>query len=346
LKNSSVTVYIPGLWALLSHAGSEIQESMPSLQLLLKRCDRSTESSLESEALLLNRLGWQSDENDDVPVAALEHLLVDRNGVNDSFWFRVDPINLQGCQNSLMMSYPSVLNLDLDESKVLADSINQHFAEDGWHVEVMDNSRWYLRLDTNPQIQTTPAWRVVGRDIFNLMPKGENSAQWHSWLMELQMLLFSHPVNEKRTEQGLAAVNGLWLWGGGNLPELPERHQFCLRGDSLFMQGVARQSGCELKDLPGDMSKIYTDSESHKEQLIMLDDARTALQSGNFDQGMTVLRKLDNSVFRPLFDLLKSKKLHSMSIVDSPGQIVNISARGLSKWWRRRNFSLNSRKPD
>ncbi|GMR06245.1 MAG: hypothetical protein BMS9Abin25_0830 [Gammaproteobacteria bacterium] len=346
MKNSSVTVYIPGLWAILHHAGSEIQESMPSLQLLLKRCDHSTESSLESEALLLNRLGWQNEENNDVPVAALERLQTDSDGVNDYFWFRADPVNLQKDQNYLVMSSPSVLNLDLDESKTLADSINQHFAEDGWHVEVMDNSRWYLRLDKNPLIRTTPAWRVVGRDVFNLMPKGENSPQWHSWLMELQMLLFSHPVNEKRTEQGLAAVNGLWLWGGGNLPELLEKHQFCLRGDSLFIQGVARQSGSKLKDLSDDMAKIYNDFESNKEQLIMLEDARTALQSGNLDQGVAALKKLENSVFRPLFDLLKSKKLHSMSIVDSPGYIVNISARGANKWWRHRDFDLNSRKPD
>jgi len=335
-------VYIPGLWALLRHAGSEIQESMPSLRLLLKRCDHSTESSLESEALLLNRLGWQGEENDDVPVAALEHLLADSNGVNDCFWFRADPVNLQKDQNYLVMSSPSELNLALDESKSLADSINQHFAEDGWHVEVVDNHRWYLRLDTNPLIRTTPVWRAVGRDIFNLMPEGENSTQWHHWLMELQMLLFSHPVNENRAQQGLAAINGLWLWGGGSLPELPGRHQFCLRGDSLFIQGVARQSGSELKNLSDDMSKIFNDFGSNKEQLIMLEHARTALQSGNLDQGLAALKKLENNVFRPLFDLLKSKKLHNMSIVDCPGKIVNISASGVNKWWRRRSINLNA----
>lgn len=339
MKNISVTVYIPGLWALLRHAGSETLESMPSLQLLLKRRDRSTESSLESEALLLNRLGWQGDENNDVPVAALEHLLADSDGISDRFWFRANPINLLEDQNYLIMSYPSMLNLDLDESKALADSINQHFAEDGWHVEVIDNSRWYLRLDKNPCIRTTPAWRVVGRDIFNLMPEGENSIQWHSWLMELQMLLFNHPVNEKRTGQGLAAVNGLWLWGGGNLPELLERHQLCLRGDSLFIQGVARQSGCELKDLSDGMLEINND------QLIMLEYARTALQSGNMGQVMAALKELENSVFRPLFDLLKSKKLHNMSIVDSPGHIVNISASGINRWWRRRDTEKLIRDP-
>ncbi|MEA1889846.1 MAG: hypothetical protein U9N50_08720, partial [Pseudomonadota bacterium] len=252
MKNNSITLYIPGLWALLRHAKKEMS-AMPSLQHLLKRSDNHSESTLESETLLLNWLGWQGKKEDDVPLAALERLVVD--GSSDGYWFRADPVNLQEDQNYLMMSYPSVLKLSLDESKALTDSINQHFVEDGWHVEVLDSNRWYLKLDKNPGITTTPAWRVAGRDVFNLMPAGENSAQWHSWLMELQMLLFSHPVNEKRTGQGVAAVNGLWLWGGGNLPELSSRQQFCLRGDSLFMQGLSRQSGCELKGLPDDMSK-------------------------------------------------------------------------------------------
>jgi hypothetical protein len=90
------------------------------------------------------------------------------------------------------------------------------------------------------------------------------------------------------------------------------------------------------------MSTIFDDFTSNKEQLIILEDARMALQSGNMDQGMAALKKLENSVFRPLLNLLKSKKLNSMSVVDSPGYVVNISTSGVNKWWRRRNFDLNA----
>ena len=330
-------MYIPGLWALLRHGGSEALASMPSLQLLLKRCDSSSESSLESETLLLNLLGWQGDENDDVPVAALEHLAEANDG--DGFWFRADPVNLQEDQNYLMMSYPSILDLDLEEAKVLTDSINQHFAEDGWHLEVGDPHRWYLRLEKTADVNTTPAWRVVGRDVFNLMPAGENSSQWHAWLMELQMLLFSHPVNEARTDQGLAPVSGLWLWGGGELPMLPSS-QYLLRGDTSFIRGVARQSGCEIKVLPDDLSEIYNDSAPNTEQLIMLEHARTALQSGDMELGVAALKQLEKEVFRPLLGLLKSKRMNRLSLVDTPGYIVNTSASGIRKWWRRRAIQV------
>jgi hypothetical protein len=119
---------------------------MPALQRILKRCDSSTESSLESEVLLLQRLGWQGGENKDVPVAAFERLATGSD--SEGYWFRADPVNLQEDQNYLMMSYPSVLELELKEAKALAESINQHFSEDGWHLEVAGPHRWYLSNGT------------------------------------------------------------------------------------------------------------------------------------------------------------------------------------------------------
>lgn len=338
MKNNSITLFIPGLWALLRHAGNEALETMPALQQMLKRRDSNTESLLESETLLLNRLGWSGGENDDVPVAALERL----GSGNDSegYWFCVNPVNLQEDQNYLMMSYPSVLDLELEEARALTESINQHFAEDGWSLEVVDAQCWYLKLDKDPAIQTTPAWRAVGRDIFVLMPAGENSRQWHAWLMELQMLLFNHPINEARIEQGKAPVSGLWLWGGGELPKLTSTSTL-LRGDSSFMQGIAMQSACEIEVLPDELSKLCNDVEPGSEQLILLEHARAALLSGSMEQGKVALKQLEGEIFQPLSGLLKTKKINSLTIIDTPGYIVNISASGLRKWWRRISFDID-----
>lgn len=323
---------------MLRHAGSEILGDMPSLQLLLNRCDSLLENKLESEAHLLSRLGWQADENSDVPIAALEQLAEGGASESDAYWFRADPVNLQEDQNYLMMSYPSELNLDMEETQVLVDSINRHFTEDGWHIEAADSKRWYLKLDNHPHIQTTAAWRAVGKDVFNLMPVGDDSSQWHSWLMELQMLFFSHPVNEARVAQGQAAVSALWPWGGGELPVLSASSDYVLRGDSLFMQGVGRQSGCEIKALADDMSAVLDDIPLKSEQLIMLEQARSALQSGSLDNGLSVLNELEENIFQPLVALLKPGKLKRLMVIDTPGLVLDASAGGMKKWWRRRKY--------
>ncbi len=305
---------------------------MPSLSLMVKRCDGCTETLLDSETLLLKRLGWQAGEAADVPVAALERLAT---GIDsDGFWFRADPVNLQDDQNYLMMSYPSVLELDVAEAKALSGSINEHFAEDGWRLELVDEKHWYLGLDKKPDIRTTPVWLVVGRDVFNLMPAGNDSRQWHAWMMEIQMLLHNHKVNQTRIEQGKATVSGLWIWGGGELPLL-EKRDMLLRGDSLFVQGISRQSGCKMKALPDNMTSICDDSGGQKEQLLVLEQARAALLTGDMQHGIKALHELEKEVFQPLLALLRSRKLTTLNITATPGHTVNVSARGIRKWWRR-----------
>ena len=337
LKNNSTTVYIPGLWSLLRHGGDEIWAGMPSLQRLLKRSDSDCDNPLESEALLLEQFGWQGGADSDVPVAALERLGL---GLDcEGFWFRADPVNLQEDQNYLMMSYPSMLDLDRQEAEALVDSINQHFTEDGWSLYVDESQRWYLKLNKDPGIQTTAAWRAVGKDIFGLMPTGENSRQWHAWLMELQMLLHSHPVNLARTERGLAAVSGIWVWGGGVLPIL-ENDQFMLYGNMPFMRGVSQRSSCDLFGLTGSLLDIYDKVVAEKKQLIMLEHARAALLSGDMESGIKALQQLEQEVFQPLLGLLQAKKITTLRIIDTPGRIVNISSNGIRKWWRRRKLKL------
>ena len=337
LKNHSINLYVPGLWALLRHGGDEIWAKMPSLQRMLKRSDSQSDSSLESEALLLKELGWQGDRDSDVPVAALERLGLGMDC--EGFWFRADPVNLQEDQNYLMMSYPSMLDLDQQEAEALVGSINQHFAQDGWFLYVDESQRWYLKLDKDPGIQTTAAWRVVGKDVFGLMPTGENSRQWHAWLMELQMLLHSHPVNLARTERGLATVSGLWLWGGGVLPTI-ENDQFLLYGNTPFMLGVSQKSSCDISGLTGSLLDIYDKVAAEKKQLIMLEHARAALLSGDMDSGIKALQQLEQEVFQPMLTLLRARKIASLQIIDTPGRIVNISSNGIRKWWRRRNLML------
>jgi hypothetical protein len=38
----------------------------------------------------------------------------------------------------------------------------------------------------------------------------------------MQMLLYTHPVNDSRNQQGLLPVNSFWLHGSGELPALPK----------------------------------------------------------------------------------------------------------------------------
>jgi hypothetical protein len=84
------------------------------------------------------------------------------------------------------------------------------------------------------------------------------------------------------------------------------------------------------------MSTVLNDMPLNSAQLMMLEQARTALQSGSMDQGLSVINELEEKVFQPLVALLKSGKLKHLMVIDTPGFVLDASAGGMKKWWRRR----------
>jgi hypothetical protein len=59
---------------------------------------------------------------------------------------------------------------------------------------------------------------VVGRDVDPWLPAGVHGRLLRRLQNEMQMLLYTHPVNEARSARGEPAINSLWFSGTGRLP--------------------------------------------------------------------------------------------------------------------------------
>lgn len=131
-----------------------------------------------------------------------------------AFWMYAPPVNLVLGRDSFFLSKPAPLAVTQDESKALIDSLNQHFANDGYHF-YLQGDVWFLGLDKNPNITTSNVAEVEGKDIAAFLPKGKGDLTWATLQNEMQMLLFSHTVNQTREAQDLPLVNSVWCYGLG-----------------------------------------------------------------------------------------------------------------------------------
>jgi hypothetical protein len=59
---------------------------------------------------------------------------------------------------------------------------------------------------------------VIGRDIEHWMPEGDIGRQVRRLQQEMQMLLYTLPLNDAREPRGLPPVNSFWISGTGALP--------------------------------------------------------------------------------------------------------------------------------
>lgn len=131
-----------------------------------------------------------------------------------AYWLFAVPVHLLLGRDSFFLSAPAPLEITNDERVALIASLNQHFSGLGLYFYT-HNAVWFLGLDIDPKITTTPVGTVVNQDVAPYLPTGEGALSWAKLQNEIQMLLFNHSVNEAREAQGQTVINSLWCYGLG-----------------------------------------------------------------------------------------------------------------------------------
>jgi len=168
----------------------------------------------------------------------------------DAYWLLAEPVNLLVGQLDVRLG-GIVNDLSAAEAEALVASLNAHFAADGLRFVAASPVRWLVSAASVQQLVTHPASDAVGAPIFPFLPDGPDAPRWRRWQSEMQMLLFAHPVAGERERQGRAAVNGVWLSGGGvragaqAAPNLAS-----LYADSPLLGDLARARGVAVAAAP------------------------------------------------------------------------------------------------
>ncbi len=230
-----LSLVVPGLCGPIP--GPEIIETAATpLIELLKQFTRFRTSGRDYSSQLAGLFGLNIEGG--FPDAALTLLAFD-GAPGEHCWIHADPVNLQADMDRAVLSDSQTLDIGRDEAERLVDELNAHFAADGLSVVMADENNWLIRLDACDLI-TTPLSLAVGRNVNHLLPKGAAAGDWKRLLNEIQMLLHISEVNQAREQRGLAAVNSLWLWGEGLLPQPGSTDVTHVYTDDAAATGIAK----------------------------------------------------------------------------------------------------------
>lgn len=158
------------------------------------------------------------------------------------------PVHLQADRDSAILHPPCALALEAAESARLINDINEFVRQDGLRLSQV-GSEWYLSAPKHGFAPAYPASFVAYRNATAYLSAGGEGAAWRRLISELQMLLFSHPVNQARERSGKLTVNSLWLWGGGSLPDPastptePHMPPLTIHADDDYTRALAAHAG-------------------------------------------------------------------------------------------------------
>lgn len=145
----------------------------------------------------------------------------DAGDAADALWLRADPAFVRPDMNGArLLAYGQALALTQADADALLPALRPVFGDRGFALDAPTPNRWYLRLAPGSEIpEFSEPERALGEDLFEHLPQGGAARVWRAALNEAQIVLHQHPFNAARQARGLPAVNALWVWGGGRLPD-------------------------------------------------------------------------------------------------------------------------------
>lgn len=167
------------------------------------------------ERLRAASLGLQGEDGL-IPWAAIDaqHLGLTKTR-GDAGWAWVTPCHLDVQSSHVSMTDPQDLNLSATECETLRAAMQTYFAEDGIELHTLTDSTWLAFGAAFRDLPTASLERVAGSSVDAWMPQQDQAKPLRRLQNEMQMLLYTHPVNDARSARGETTVNAFWFSGTG-----------------------------------------------------------------------------------------------------------------------------------
>ncbi len=192
--------------------------ALPNLRRVLERWavvheDRQERSTLNTpdERAVARALQWNSADGQ-LPLAAWQ-----MQAPPGQSWGLLTPCHWSASAEYVRLADPNAMELTAQQSHALFESVRDLWLDDGFEVVWRSPLAWYV---SHPMLADMPCAsldRVVGRQVDAWLGQDSRLRAVRRLQSEVQMVWHAHPVNQQREQQGLPAINSVWLSGCGVL---------------------------------------------------------------------------------------------------------------------------------
>ena len=282
---------VPGLLA------APPEPRRPALELLLARARVAHSDPESAESWLGRAFGLEP-----LPAGAL-------TAGAPGFWLRADPVHLRLLRERIVIV--PVSGLAPEHAAALVDTLNRHFA--GRHeFRAPHPDRWAMS-SAPAAIDAPPARELAGADLAARLP----AAPWPALLNEIQMALHEHPANEGRSIE----VNGVWLWGAGELPRTAAAPWRSVSAEDPLALGLARVARLAHRTPPASAGEWLAELPADGRHLAAFD---------------ALHESLDADWFAPLLVALRRGRIGMLTLhVPDAGCAFETVRSDLRRFWRR-----------
>ncbi len=179
----------------------------------------------------------------------------------------------------------------------------------------------------------TPPHDILKEKIGESLPKGNAAASELCALMELAAeKLLSHPVNQKRKEEGKLPGNGIWFWAEGTAVGLDDfKEKYGVSGAAIsavpLVFGIAALGGLDIIEVPGATGELDTNYRGKAEYAVKALETRDFVcihveapdectHNGDLKGKIKAIEKISSEIVEPLCEMLAGTDFRILILSD------------------------------
>lgn len=274
------------------------------------------------------------------------------------------PMHLIAGMTSVHVDRRSILRLDPEEQAMLAADFQRVFHDSGFHLQPLEAGDFLMLGPQMSRAETKEPARAMGASMSE--HAGSNPAL-RKLVVELEMWLHDHPINDTRRRRGELPVTGLWLWGGGLAATA--RHADRDGGDSLpsptadaegrtagarvstragtgasgplsdiafgrdsYLQGLWALRGAKVEPLPQHLADVF--SYSRAQRAVVVIEIGLMLQANPGWTFFEAVAAIDRRFIAPAVDALNHGQFGRLVVLANDYELT-LRAADRFKFWRR-----------
>ena len=233
----SAAAWLPTLQAMPQDSMKRLGQLLQGVKLVETDTRNAESLSPPHERALARALGLVTHETPDglIPWAAHDAATRLQAG-NDKAWAWITPCHWAMGHLHATLTDPAVLELREDESRALLAIMQPYFETDGITLHYLKPERWLAEGELFRGLPTASLDRVLARNVDAWLPQASaiplSDSALHEVIKtgsrtlrrlqnEMQMLLYTHALNDARAAKGQLPVNSFWISATGALPADP-----------------------------------------------------------------------------------------------------------------------------
>ena len=236
-----------------------------------------------------------------------------------------DPVHMETCIDHLRVRELPAGTLDADELVAVFEKLNRELGTDETLAFKTYGGSGYIEFQGGELL--TPSLSALAVDglepaQFMASPgEGPGGAHFHRLHAEMQMVLHETPLAGAHPRLGPVVVNALWVWGGGQMPEVSRAALPALFADDDLISGYWRAAGCTPERAPTDLAACLPADGS---PCIVVETGRG-----------------DSESLLQALELLKSGAVKTLIVLLGAGFQIELRRTDRYRFWRRPDPALD-----